>query len=438
MKKVLDNNIQETRRIIFYALISFFVFGLFARNFGLHKNFCYVVEAFSVILLFRYPFKINQSRLEMPFVIMIILFITSLLGVLINGVSPFNYIFGFRGQFLTMVFMFASAAYLSIKDYHRIFHLLYKFQYVNIVFAILQLVVFNASADANNGAFLGGATQDIFCGALMTYFFYAYNQKLVKFHKLLLVLTSCFFIAIIEDEKFIFVEAGVILIYFSVANGLNTRKLITAFLLLVAIVLGFRNLSEGQADTLGGANNILDYSQTAGWGYGLPRVGSSVIIQKMFFDNPVKMLFGVGLGQGVETKLSFIDSSFYEKYGYLTYQLFSFQNVFLQTGWLGTIFYVGFFVSLLLYNFMRKKKAPAQYKYLYDMAITFTLLCTALIWYNQSLRIYFGIFPYFILGLGPCVTRQLMQKKLIDMKIKKINKKNGPLQNVQNDLDNFK
>lgn len=70
-----------------------------------------------------------------------------------------------------------------------------------------------------------------------------------------------------------------------------------------------------------------------------------------------------------------------------------------------------FFGSLLIYNLRNKYKAPAQYRYLYDITITITLICILTIWYNATLRIFYATVPYVVLGLGPCVTHELVKRK---------------------------
>lgn len=410
----IPRNVRGTRKCIYYAIILFFIYEFLARNFGLNRNFCYAIEFFSIILLFRHPYKLKLTKLYIPFISLIALLLVTIIGALIQTINPFNYIMGIRGQFLSMVFLFACASYLSIKDYQFFFNFFYKIQILNVICTIIQYTLYHQSEDFNNGAFTSGATQDIFCGVLMTYYFYAYNRKLVELKKLIFVLISSLFIAIIQDERFIFIEIGVIFLYFCLTGKITKRKLLLIIIMLAIIIAGFRNLSSGQAETLNSAENILEYSKTTGAGYGLPRIGSAKMISDMFFNTPIEKIFGIGLGKGAENNLPLIDTSFYDKYNYLTYHLFTFQNVFLQTGWTGIILYLSFFITLLMYNFKYKKITPPQYKYLYDISIIVTILCIILIWYNATLRIYYGIFPYFILGIGPSVTKMLNKKRNIN------------------------
>ena len=407
MIKILDRKIKGPRRYIYYVLMAYFLYGLLAKNFGLNRNFIYITEVLCIVLFFCHPYKIKICQLGIPFKIMLAMYIASAIGALVHLISPFNYIFGFRGDYLSMVMLFACAAYLKIKDYHHIFALFYKFQFLNVFFTIVQWLVFGYTEDFNNGAFTDGIGQDIFRGVLMTYYFYAYNQKIASLKKLLFVLSSCVFIAIIQDERFIFIEAAIILFYFSLANGFNTKKIATAVIMLGVIMVGLKNLSEDQLETIGSIDGAFQYAQQTGWGYNLPRIGSAPIIQNMFFETPIEAFFGIGLGKATEANLPFLDTSFFTKYQYLNYNWFSFQNLFLQTGWVGITLYVSFFFSLLIYNLYQKYSAPVRYRYLYDITITIALICILVIWYNATLRLSYAIVPYFVLGLGPCVTREL-------------------------------
>lgn len=88
--------------------------------------------------------------------------------------------------------------------------------------------------------------------------------------------------------------------------------------MLAAIIIAFNNLSESQAGTLNNINNAIDYAQqSGGWGYGLPRIGSSSIIQEKFFESPVEHIFGIGLGSAIDNQFPFLDTSFLTNIGIL-------------------------------------------------------------------------------------------------------------------------
>lgn len=77
-------------------------------------------------------------------------------------VPPMNVFMGFRGQIMPMALCFGAAAYLTVNDYHRMFDLFYKFQWLNLICTLIQFLVFGLKSDYNNGAFTGGAEQNFF------------------------------------------------------------------------------------------------------------------------------------------------------------------------------------------------------------------------------------------------------------------------------------
>lgn len=50
-------------------------------------------------------------------------------------------------------------------------------------------------------------------------------------------------------------------------------------------MVGLKNLSEDQLETIGSIDGAFQYAQQTGWGYNLPRIGSAPIIQNMFLKH---------------------------------------------------------------------------------------------------------------------------------------------------------
>lgn len=407
---LITRGTKGPRKMILAAVIVFLLHGFLTRTFHLSQIFNYVVEIFSLFIWFCKPFQLKKTKLKVALAIIIIMSFFALIGVILNMVPPMNVFMGFRGQIMPMALCFGAAAYLTVNDYHRMFDLFYKFQWLNLICTLIQFLVFGLKSDYNNGAFTGGAEQNFFCSILIAYYFYAYNNKVATLKQFLFILISSFTIAVIQDEKFIFVSVILILINYLFSNKLNVRNVIGILFLSLSLSFALRNLDELQSNSIGTIDNAIEYSQTAGTGYGFPRIGSSYLISEMFFDSPEKKMFGLGLGTGTETKAPGVDLSFSYQYGGLCYFLFTFQNVFLQTGWLGIITFVSFFVYMFIYNRRWKRRSPYQYKWLYDVAISISLITIFIIWYNGTLRVNYAVLPYIILGLGPCITKSIMRK----------------------------
>lgn len=149
----------------------------------------------------------------------------------------------------------------------------------------------------------------------------------------------------------------------------------------------------------------MDYQENA---YALPRIGSSAIIENMFFIHGWQDIFGLGMGTCEDAStLSFINTDFYEKYGWLEYTWFTFQINFLQTGWLGICLFVAFFISIIVSSMRGKRKCTDGLKHYYDISIIITMLCIMTIWYNATLRSYNSLIPFFAMSLSGIITRQL-------------------------------
>lgn len=408
---LINTETKGPRKLVLLAIMVYLLHGFLSRTFHLPGYFCYAVEIFSLLIWFCHPFRLTNTKLRFTWKIFMAILVFAGIGAILNHVFFMNVLMGFRSLFMPMALFFGAAAYLTIQDYHRIFDLLYKFQWLNLLCSFVQFAVFGLTSDLNNGALTGGAEQNFFCAALMAYYFYAYVKKRVDWKKLVFVFASSFFIAVVQDEKFIFVAAMIIGFYYVVSQKLSFRNVIIALAFLGGFVFAISHLNEGQKEVFGSAENALAYSQKAGAGYGYPRVGSSAQIAEDFFDTPVEYLLGIGLGKSTETKAPGVDVSFASQYGHLTYFLFTFQDVFLQTGWIGIILFVGFFVSIYLYNRKWRKRVAGRYKWLYDVACAISLISIVIIWYNCTQRVYYAVLPYIILGIGPCLTNNLYRLK---------------------------
>ena len=267
-------------------------------------------------------------------------------GWVLNVVSIPNVITGLRGQYLCFSIFFASVMVLTLSDYHKIMKCFFYYQIINVFLALYQYFILGLHRDWNNGAFTGGMTQDIFCGVLFLYYYNQYALKRCKTWKMVFVIVSCLFIAVVEEEKFIFLEIALIVGYKALISKKNFKNILV--LVFCAVVVPYAVDESGRINgdysstTMRDTYSMYEYLTTPGTGFGLPRIGSSVVIQEMFFDNPVKSFVGLGAGACEKTEWSMVDTSFLQRHGMLAYYNFSFQIIFLQTGWLGVLFYLSF------------------------------------------------------------------------------------------------
>ena len=409
-----------SRKLVYFIIYYNLFCGFAIKNIGLDKSFLFIIDILYMIIFLCGHFRINKTSLKQPVFVLCFLFFILLIGVVGNDVSPLNFIWGLRNQYFSLAIFFASASLLSVYDINKIFKFFFYFQFLNLACALYQYFVLGYYADANNGAFTSGGGQDIFCGILIAYYLYEYMQHRCKAWHFLFILVSSLAIAAIEEEKFIFIEIVFIFAYFYLTSKkLGFKKIALAIVFIVVFGIGLNMLSQiggtGSLEILTNKEAFMEYQENA---YALPRVGSSAIIEKMFFTNNFQYFFGLGMGKCEDAStLSFINTDFYDKYGWLQYTWFTFQINFLQTGWLGILLFLMFFVYILFVNIQGKKKSPDNLKYYYDISIIITILCIMTIWYNATLRSYNTIIPFFVLSIGGIVNRHIALLNQIKRKI---------------------
>lgn len=410
------------RKLTITIIVYYFLYNLFARNFGLPEYFSYGIDILCISLYFCGIFnekllgKLEIKPLRNIFVALIVVTIISAIS---NFSNPLNYINGFRTQFATMSVFGGFLTYLKMDDFDKMIAWFYRWQWINLFCAFYQYFILGLSSDNNNGAFLNGNAQNVFCAVLCTFYYYKYLNREIPIIKFLFVLFSCLIIAALEEEKFIFIELVLILGYQMLTTRFSLKKITSIFLVFIAFYVGLYYLAyvngESSMEVLVSQDRMIEYSQATyeGESYGLPRFGSSIVIKKMFFTDVSHFFWGLGLGLGDVTSIPFVDNFFADKYGYLMYSNFTFQYVFLHLGIVGTIIYLSFFFFLFFYNLKMRKRIRNTQKYIYDISNVIVLISFATIWYNGSLRWYFGVFLFGMLAYGVVATKYFKQNGMI-------------------------
>lgn len=76
----------------------------------------------------------------------------------------------------------------------------------------------------------------------------------------------------------------------------------------------------------------------------LNRLNAIPRINELWLTNWGQRLFGLGLGNCDTSTFAFVNTPFHEKYGDMHYTWLSYAMMYLECGWIGLIFYFGFFV----------------------------------------------------------------------------------------------
>lgn len=411
-----DNN---TRKVLLYCLGFFFILQFLVKNAEVSDVGKYLIEIVLLWCLTRgvyRPTVVNSIGIKAPIAIAVLMFLELAVTSVFNAVSFGNIIVGLLGHYLGFFVFFVAIYVFTIDDYKKLFRLFYYYQFVNLGCSLYQYVVLGYYQDLNNGAFTGGATQDFFCGLLIVYYYSSYIRKTESFNKCAFILISSVIIAILQEEKFILAEIAIVVLYQAIVGKKNIRNILVISLFISAIPVIVSKMGEINGEyasmSLSSTQNIADNLTTEGAGYGFPRIGSLPLITAAFFQDAQDILLGFGCGACENTNLSIADKTFIDRYRDLNYFQYPIQLTYLQTGLIGVCLYVGFFVTLLIYNIIKRKQTGYKFRFIYDIAIMINIICVALIWYNQTLKWYYAIMPFLFLALGPVCTRQMKNNEL--------------------------
>lgn len=411
-----DNN---TRKVLLYCLGFFFILQFLVKNAEVSDVGKYLIEIVLLWCLTRgvyRPAVVNSIGIKAPIAIAVLMFLELAVTSVFNAVSFGNIIVGLLGHYLGFFVFFVAIYVFTIDDYKKLFRLFYYYQFVNLGCSLYQYVVLGYYQDLNNGAFTGGATQDFFCGLLIVYYYSSYIRKTESFNKCAFILISSVIIAILQEEKFILAEIAIVVLYQAIVGKKNIRNILVISLFISAIPVIVSKMGEINGEyasmSLSSTQNIADNLTTEGAGYGFPRIGSLPLITAAFFQDAQDILLGFGCGACENTNLSIADKTFIDRYRDLNYFQYPIQLTYLQTGLIGVCLYVGFFVTLLIYNIIKRKQTGYKFRFIYDIAIMINIICVALIWYNQTLKWYYAIMPFLFLALGPVCTRQMKNNEL--------------------------
>lgn len=409
---------NKKEKYVKLILLIIFLYNIISKNiFDIPAKYMVIIDVTCILLFFSIHLKKNSRLTKLPYRIMGVMIASFVVGKVVNGSSITNFMWGYKTMFLPMLFFFICSETLSLLTFHRIFKYLILWQVVNLACAVYQYVALDLSQDFNNGAFISGRGQDFFCGSLVAYYFYMFQKNKKYLTHFLFCIVSSMAIAILEEEKFIFLEIGGILAYYFLHEKISFQKIFVIGIFVLTFFYGARYMIAVYGDT---AMNTLttfegfsDYATMQGSGYNLPRIGSSFIISETFFHDISQQLLGLGLGMCEDSSFSFIDTSFFNQYGDLNYLYFPFQTIYLQCGLTGITLFLSFFLSILCVICKERNKCSEDTKYIYEISFIMTFICIVTIWYNGTLRLYDAFFPYFMLSFCFVAKRQLNEREFI-------------------------
>lgn len=395
--------------MIIILLFLPFIFGFVIQFLGLPDIIKYICDlAWLFLLLLIFVQKRNEIYEIKKIRSYVILFlISTFLVYLFNYQSVLYYAWGIRNTFRFYVAFIAFAMFLKKYDIDDFLSLIDKAFWINAAICLVQYFVFGINQDYLGGIF----GVEVGSNGYMNNFFVivasksviSYLNKTETLRQSLPKLAMILFISALAELKFFYVEFLVIVALAIVMTDFSWRKLSVAIFTVVGSIMAIYLLISlfpefSDSFTLEAMyESAVSLSGYTGKGE-LNRLTTLPVISEIFLDTPAKRLFGLGLGNCDTASFSFLNTPFYEKYGWLRYNWFSTSFVFLEMGYIGLFFYFAFFV--IIYFMIKKiEKRNKAIKSYCQISSIIAVCCVLVSIYNVALRTEAGYMMYFMLAI---------------------------------------
>ena len=398
--------------MVFYLILFPFFLGFLQDLVGLSGFIRYTMDLawFGLVLLSlrKRTWKMNRKWLPLALIVLFF-FVYTLLGYLFHFQSVGYYLWGVRNNFRFYVAFFAVVVLFSEEQTESCMRFMYALFWVHIAVSLIQYFVFHYKQDFLGGIFgvergVNAYSMIFFCVVLCRSILSMMNGD----EKLTVCMLRCgaaLLVAVLSELFAFFLFFAAILIIATICTKFSWKKcllyiVIAVFFFFCSIFL-VELFGEGSAislEVIGKRMFAANYATKDDLGR---LTAIPTISRKILTDWPSR-LFGMGLGNCETSSFEMFTTPFFRSHERLHYVWFLSAFLFLETGYVGLVLYLGFFVLCLILS-VREMKNGGNRLYC-QMAVIMSVLCMVLTFYNSSLRTEAGYMVFFVLAL-PFVRR---------------------------------
>lgn len=322
--------------------------------------------------------------------------------------SLFYYLWGLRNNFRYYVVFFATIFFFGERlaaDLIKTFDVVF---WINVVVTLVQYFFFDINGDRLGGIFGAEIRVNQYTNVLLiivlTYTIIRYLDHKEHVGYSISKLAFASLVAALTELKFFFVESIAILVIAVCITSFTWRKLGIMVGCCSCIIVGSIVLTElfagGDLASMSIRNMIAIVTSEKGYTSSgdLNRLTAIGQINEMIFDHWWQRLFGLGLGNCDTSSFAICNTPFFEKYDYLHYSWFSIPMMYLETGYFGLTFFLGFYAAVFVLA-RKKLRSGSENDEFCQLGIIMSVLCCMLSIYNSSLRTEAAYMIYFILAL---------------------------------------
>ncbi|MBE6770738.1 MAG: hypothetical protein E7547_01170 [Ruminococcaceae bacterium] len=234
------------------------------------------------------------------------------------------------------------------------------------------------------------------CNAFTFIFFSIVISKSIlsfmnKNEKPLVCLAKCgasLVVAAMAELKFYFILFVFILAFSALITRFSFRKFF--FMLVFTVMLIFASLLLAtifKDDGMLSFDGIIEMVTASNYATAedLGRFTAIPTISNNILTKPLEKIFGLGLGNCDTSAFEICNTPFYKSHSYLHYDWFSSAMLFLETGYVGLITYIGFYVLCFVYARKHMKNRSSNELYC-QISMIMSLICIIMVFYNSALK----------------------------------------------------
>lgn len=411
----------QTGWLLWMTIILPFLFGFLSEMLGLPDMLRYSLDVVWV-LLFVYMVMARRrgnrtGTRDVAMLVFVFLVYTALVSAA-QFQSVFYYLWGVRCLFRLFVAFFAFSMFLKAEDITYYFKVLDVLFWVNAVFSLVQFFLLGLNGDHLGGLFSteagGNGYTIVFLAIVITKDVLFYLERREKLGVLISKVVTALLIATLAELKFFFALALMIIALAALFTNFTWRKFwvifggLAAAALFAAVlvsIFGFEGFFSWDF-FLNTATSNRGYTGAGD----INRLNAIPVINELWLKNGWQQIFGLGLGNCDTAGFAFLNTPFYENYGHMHYNWISYAILYLETGWIGLIFYYGFFALVFIETWKIEKRSEGITKTYCRMGRILALCCMVLAIYNSSLRMEAGYMIYFALAVPFALNREAKTK----------------------------
>lgn len=374
-----------------------------------------------LLVLFLSKRMIAGKEMRFCAVILSVFILYTLALYLFHLYSPLYYLWGIRNNFRFYAAFVAFGGFVTTEQAGGILKLFDILFWCNAVISLVQFFFFDISGDSLGGifgSFAGGNSYTVifFC-IVLAFSALSYLTESSSAGAFFAKYAATVIVSALAELKFMFAVFGVITLLALLLTRATPRKLFLVILTAIAVTFGSALVAQMfSVDTDWFTIRWMLDTLTDESGYtssgDLNRLTAITEINETIFASPWQRLFGMGLGNCDTASYDILVTPFFNEYGNLHYTWISYAFMYLETGYMGLLFYFGFFV-FVYFSAARIGKVCSEDDLLYcNAAKIMAVVCAILAFYNSSLRTEAAYMAYFVLALPFAVKRKVLDLQI--------------------------